>query len=80
MSQKFSPPAFPCPVAVSPMGDVREPSYYGMSLKEYYTGVALQGILTSLPPGVHYTSEAAKAALAADSAALADALIAELEK
>jgi hypothetical protein len=41
-----SEPAFPSAVAVGPAGDVHQGQFFGISKREWFAGMALQGILS----------------------------------
>jgi hypothetical protein len=47
----------------------------GMSLRDWFAGQALAGILASFPPDAHFATDKAKKALADDSYALAEAML-----
>lgn len=50
--------------------------YLGMSLRDYFAGQALAGILASLPKNIGFAGQAAKDDLAGDSYEIADAMLA----
>lgn len=80
MNKNDGGPAFPIPYATDMDGYVYAPRADGMSLRDWFAGMALQGILASFPPDANFATQAAKDALAADSYDLADAMIAERKK
>jgi hypothetical protein len=66
-------PAFPTQYSNEADGSTVMPSE-GMTLREYYAGLAMQGLLARHPFGGHTES------ISIDAVTLADALIAELAK
>lgn len=73
MSTLANQPAFPAQSHVKPNGEVH-PFQSGMTLRQYYAGKALQGLLSDPAGNSPYER------FASDAVRLADALIAELEK
>lgn len=67
-------PAFPRPEAFTPDGYMNSPAQDGMTLRQWYAGLALMGRMASADFENHPYSQDAKACVEA-----ADALIAELE-
>lgn len=68
-------PAFPEHVAISPSGDIFGSHYYssGMSLRDYFAGQALAGILADPSNGGHIKMNAG------DAYAYADAMLSARE-
>lgn len=69
-------PAFPVPCHLGQSGDSLAPFDFGMSLRQYYAGLAMQGILASWPANSRALDGQATAETAVK---FADALIVALE-
>jgi hypothetical protein len=72
-----NPPAFPPALAITPSGDVY-PGHDGMSLRDWFAGQALTGLLASTDYDVNPHGFTGNAALMAFK--IADAMLAERER
>jgi hypothetical protein len=77
MNELANKRAFPC--ASSP-ADNNGDGQSGMTLRQYYAGLAMQGFVTKFEPGHLLASEPVPPWYAKRAVEMADALIAELER
>lgn len=66
-------PAYPCTAALKTGGNA---VFSGLTIRDWFAGQALCGILASFPPDANFATVGSKMALALDGYALADAMLA----
>ena len=79
MAKPDGGPAFPSAVAIGPAGDVYEGVDGGMTLRDWFAGQALAGLLAN-PSREEAGTRPAEAHYAAASYLIADAMLAERDK